>query len=154
MKFFDKLYARYDALCDKVEKLDLNPVKRAAVPAVFVFLALAAFLYAVGAYDFVFIERPESRPSVIQQESGGDNAKPTKTKLQVPDKPDNTDTPQVPANGQAHPSRSCRRADRSASNSVSDLCSEATISQTRTILLIRTKWHFSTWSWGQMKPIR
>lgn len=123
MKFFDKLYARYDALCDKVEKLDLNPVKRAAVPAVFVFLALAAFLYAVGAYDFVFIERPESRPSVIQQESGGNNAKPDKNEAPVPDKPDNTDTPQVPANdGSPEPFVPESGPDRL--DSVSDLCGE------------------------------
>lgn len=43
MKFFDKLYARYDALCDKVEKLDLNPVKRAAVPLFSSFLRSRRF---------------------------------------------------------------------------------------------------------------
>lgn len=55
----------YDDFCDWVEKLNLDPVKRVLPLVFFVFFSLAAVLYALGAYDFVFISRPEKVVSEI-----------------------------------------------------------------------------------------
>ena len=58
MKFRDRLAERYDAFCDAVEKINLDPVKRVLPIVLFVFVSLASVLYAAGVYDFTFIERP------------------------------------------------------------------------------------------------
>ncbi len=63
MKFRDRLAERYDAFCDAVEKINLDPVKRVLPIVLFVFVSLASVLYAAGVYDFTFIERPEKKES-------------------------------------------------------------------------------------------
>lgn len=79
MRIFEKIYGWYDRLCDKVERMDLSPLKRIGVPALFVFFSVAAVLYAVGLWDFVFIERPVNSESQLQGETpvppvgGGDH---------------------------------------------------------------------------------
>ena len=54
---------RYDAFCDAVEKINLDPVKRVLPIVLFVFVSLASVLYAAGVYDFTFVERPEKNES-------------------------------------------------------------------------------------------
>jgi len=83
----DKLYNLYDRFCDRVEKISFRRFNRIFVPVLFVFFALAGILYCIGAYDFVFITRPDTH--VIEEVTEGADE----------DKVDGTDTSDTSAKG-------------------------------------------------------
>lgn len=117
MKFFDKIYDWYDRTCDRIEKIDLSPVKRVLIPTVFVFLSLAAVLYAVGFYDFVFIERPEREPAVTEPTVAPGGSSGDRLENDVTE--DTPDSPSSPEDGEED-----AKQDEVEIKTVSDLSAE------------------------------
>lgn len=111
-----------------LDRYNWRPVKKIAGRVLFVLVAAAAMLYAVGLWDFTFIPRPEKKPhqAVVDNtpapggSSDGQNTPP------APDTPDTTPDTAVPdtTDGQEAPPPTPDEQQAVQIFHMSDLCSE------------------------------
>lgn len=99
MRIFDAIADLVDRFFEFTDRINRKAILRVAAPAFFALVAVIAALYAVGAWDFTFIKRPEAPAPSAQAETD----KPqNNTEKKDPEKADPVapDTPKEPDAGE------------------------------------------------------